>query len=150
MFRRAFTVEEADALLPLARSTLRRVRAAGAAARRRADRIAVLGVLWGQAVRETSHPDHAEYAAHRDKLDHIRRRVEHLVETRFTAHGVRFPPGGIEHGLLDFPTTLDGRWVFLCWRLGEDRVSHWHELDGGFAGREPISPAQAARMGRPT
>ncbi len=149
MFRHAFTVEEANASLPIARATLRRIGAAGAAARRRADRIAVLGVLWGPDVRAPDHPDHAEYAEHRRRLDRIRRRVEHLVGARFTARGVRFPPGGMEHGLLDFPTTLDGRWVFLCWQLGEESVAFWHEVDGGFAGRRPITPALAARMGRP-
>jgi len=31
--------------------------------------------------------------------------------------------------------------VFLCWRLGEDRISHWHEIDTGFSGRQPIDAA---------
>jgi hypothetical protein len=149
MHRHAFTVGEANALLPLARATLRRVRAAAEAARRRADRIAVLGVLWGEDVRRTAHADHPEYRAHRSAIDRIRRRVERLVEERFTARGVRFPPGGIEHGLLDFPTTLDGRWVYLCWRMGEERVGYWHEADAGFAGRRAITDDEAARMGPP-
>ena len=33
---------------------------------------------------------------------------------------------------------LDDRLVFLCWRLGEDRITHWHEVNAGFAGRQPI------------
>ncbi len=42
-------------------------------------------------------------------------------------------------GLCDFYSMMDGREVFLCWRLGEPEVSHWHELDAGFAGRQPLA-----------
>ena len=44
----------------------------------------------------------------------------------------------IERGLIDFPAILDGREVYLCWELGEDEVAFWHELEGGFGGREPL------------
>jgi hypothetical protein len=42
-------------------------------------------------------------------------------------------------GLCDFPSIMDGREVCLCWRLGEPEVMHWHELDAGFAGRQPLT-----------
>jgi hypothetical protein len=45
----------------------------------------------------------------------------------------------MECGLIDFPTIWEGREVFLCWKLGEPEVSHWHEIDDGFAGRQPLS-----------
>ena len=45
---------------------------------------------------------------------------------------------GFEAGLVDFYSLLEDRLVFLCWRLGEARVTHWHELDAGYAGRRPI------------
>ncbi len=41
-------------------------------------------------------------------------------------------------GLIDFPAMLDGRVVYLCWRLGESSIGHWHELSAGFAGRQPV------------
>lgn len=41
-------------------------------------------------------------------------------------------------GLVDFPAVYQGRNVLLCWRLGEDRIGWWHELQGGFAGRQAI------------
>ena len=41
-------------------------------------------------------------------------------------------------GLIDFPWWKDGREVYLCWRLGEAEVGHWHELDAGFAGRQKL------------
>ena len=42
-------------------------------------------------------------------------------------------------GLIDFVGRHQGRDVCLCWKLGEDRVGYWHELDAGFASRQPIS-----------
>ena len=41
-------------------------------------------------------------------------------------------------GLCDFPSHRDGREVCLCWRLGEPAVTHWHEKNAGFAGRQPL------------
>jgi hypothetical protein len=43
-------------------------------------------------------------------------------------------------GLVDFPSEMDGRPVLLCWRLGEPSVQYWHDIDSGFAGRQPLSP----------
>jgi hypothetical protein len=53
--------------------------------------------------------------------------------------GVEFK--GFDMGLVDFPGELGGRPVYLCWRLGEEAVEHWHEIDAGFAGRQPLSPS---------
>jgi hypothetical protein len=47
-------------------------------------------------------------------------------------------------GLVDFPCLMHGREVYLCWRLGESEVAHWHELEDGFAGRQKLL-ADAAR-----
>jgi hypothetical protein len=44
----------------------------------------------------------------------------------------------IDRGLVDFPALLDGREVYLCWELGEDDVGFWHDLEGGYGGREPL------------
>jgi hypothetical protein len=44
----------------------------------------------------------------------------------------------IEEGLIDFPAEREGQEIFLCWRLGEESVDHWHDTDSGFAGRQPI------------
>jgi len=46
-------------------------------------------------------------------------------------------------GLVDFRALLEGRTVYLCWRFGEEKVEHWHELDAGFAGRQPIRDTDA-------
>src|SRR5215208_1317742 len=44
-------------------------------------------------------------------------------------------------GLVDFPSEMNGRSVLLCWRLGEPEVQFWHEVDAGYAGRQPLSPS---------
>ena len=44
----------------------------------------------------------------------------------------------INIGLLDFPALRDGREVYLCWQYGEGEIAFWHEVEGGFAGRQSI------------
>jgi hypothetical protein len=44
----------------------------------------------------------------------------------------------LERGLVDFPGLIDGREVYLCWEEGEDEVTHWHETDDGFSGRQAL------------
>jgi hypothetical protein len=61
----------------------------------------------------------------------LRAEIERLAEENIL---LRDP----QTGLVDFPGEIEGRRVWLCWRLGEDRVAHWHELDAGFGGRKPL------------
>ncbi len=44
----------------------------------------------------------------------------------------------VQDGLIDFPHWKDDREVYLCWRYGEDDIRYWHEVEAGFAGRQPI------------
>lgn len=44
----------------------------------------------------------------------------------------------LQSGLIDFPTLWEGREVYLCWKLGEPEVGHWHEVEAGFAGRQSL------------
>jgi hypothetical protein len=44
----------------------------------------------------------------------------------------------IDAGLCDFPHKRDGRVVYLCWKLDEEGISWWHDLEAGFAGRQPL------------
>jgi hypothetical protein len=46
----------------------------------------------------------------------------------------------LEVGLLDFPAVIDNQDVYLCWKLGEDRIRFYHRQDEGFAGRKPLDP----------
>lgn len=45
---------------------------------------------------------------------------------------------GLDPGLVDFPHLRDGREVYLCWRMGENQIRHWHEIEDGFDGRQPL------------
>jgi hypothetical protein len=44
----------------------------------------------------------------------------------------------VDQGLCDFPYMRHGKVVYLCWRLGEESIGYWHEIETGFAGREPL------------
>ena len=44
----------------------------------------------------------------------------------------------LDIGLLDFPCKVEGEIVLLCWKLGEEKIAHWHSPEEGFAGRKPI------------
>ena len=45
---------------------------------------------------------------------------------------------GLDPGLVDFPHLRDGREVYLCWRMGENQIRYWHEIEDGFDGRQPL------------
>lgn len=69
-----------------------------------------------------------------------RKAVKHIEEMRLILREVG--ELGIEvkaaDGLVDFRTKLHGRTVYLCWKYGEDEITHYHELDTGFSGRKPL------------
>lgn len=44
----------------------------------------------------------------------------------------------LDTGLCDFPYLLDSRVVYLCWKLGEPEIAWWHEINGGYASRQPL------------
>jgi hypothetical protein len=44
----------------------------------------------------------------------------------------------VEVGLIDFPHWREGREVYLCWKFGEERIDYWHDIDAGYAGRQPL------------
>jgi hypothetical protein len=55
-------------------------------------------------------------------------------------HGCQFK--GLELGLVDFPTQLDGEVVELCWQYGEKEIAFYHRRNEGFAGRQPLKAQQ--------
>ena len=70
-------------------------------------------------------------------------RVLHEAQERIDEHAYAITERGIvlrsvEQGLVDFPSIRDGREVHLCWLAGESDIAHWHEVDTGFAGRQPL------------
>lgn len=148
MQHRAFTVQEANELLPRLREVLREIHRTRDEARHHHEKLQLLDALWGEELTRPENPDHQEYVERRTAIVEAERSVRATVEAEIRGRGIRFPAGGIEHGLLDFPTSYEGRWVYLCWRLGESEVAYWHEVDGGFRGRHRITEEEAEVMGR--
>jgi hypothetical protein len=146
MTHRAFTLDEANEMLPEVRAVLSDLRDLREAAQGAVDQLAVLDALWGKLVVQSTNPDHQEYVLRRRALSEYSRAMDNLIQERLINRDVRFPVGGLENGLVDFPTTLDGRWVYLCWQSQEPRIAYWHEVSGGYAGRRQITSGQ--RFGR--
>ena len=148
MHEKAFTVEEANELIPTLEDVLARIERRMSSVRQAAERLQVLDLLWGAKLLDSENPDHAEAERFRLRIATHMAEIEELVEREIHARGLRFPQGGLEYGLIDFPTTWQGRWVYLCWHRGEDSIQAWHEIDAGYAGRQDVTPDQAQRMGR--
>ncbi len=145
---RAFTVEEANDMIPVLDAVLDAIEDKAAAVRQHREKLQILETLWGEGVQDTGNPDYREYREHREATGALIGDIKAIVSTEITARGLRFPPGGVENGLIDFPSTYQGRWVFLCWKRGESQVSFWHEIDGGFAGRHEIAAEHIISMGK--
>jgi len=148
MARKSFTVGEANLLIPALTQTFREIDAHKYQIREAAGKIEVLELLWGDALRDPTHTDHTDFMTHRATVDRCLRGIQRCIQDGVVAHGLRLPMGGIEDGLVDFPTTYQGRWVYLCWHAGERELQYWHEVDAGFPGRQEITAAQRDEMGR--
>lgn len=130
---RTFTLEEAQSLLPVLESLLKR---------------AIEGRLAAETV-ESSLNSLAQkiFLSGGMRVDSgnvakLRAQVEeHLKQVRETiaeidAIGVQVKD--LESGLLDFPCRIDDQVILLCWRLGESAIEHWHTVESGFQGRQPV------------
>ncbi|TMB93458.1 MAG: DUF2203 family protein, partial [Chloroflexi bacterium] len=71
----------------------------------------------------------------RDGMEKAAVKIKELAE-RVQSYGCELKD--MEMGLIDFRWLREDREVYLCWKLGEARVEHWHELETGFAGRQPL------------
>src|SRR6516225_9986368 len=127
--KRYFTVSEANATLPYLRAILRDVTELAGALRERHERLVRLrpGDRGGLS------------QAHLEEMEQARADLERGQE-RMQEYEEELKQLGVElkdyfTGLIDFPSIIDGREVYLCWRLDEPEVGHWHELEAGFLGR---------------
>ena len=138
---KVFTVERANSALPLVRRIVADIVAEHPRWKDLVGRyeLAAAGARpeWGES---------EEQLALRREIDAVAERINGFVD-ELSAIGCVLK--GFEDGLVDFYGQQDGRLVFLCWRLGEDEVKHWHELDTGFAGRQPITPEFVATEEEP-
>jgi hypothetical protein len=122
MEERRFTIEEANTMLPGLAESLGRIQGARQV------------VLHGAQALGRTAPQNGGGTVGReylDALDTLRREVESITGLGIV---LRDP----ESGLVDFPSLRQGREVFLCWRVGEERVGYWHGPETGFSGRQPL------------
>ncbi len=124
-FRKLFTVQEANALLPRLRELLDDLTLHRDALREKAPRLEPIlraaGANGGGRVG-------SEYGVEAYNL--------YLAIGRIHELGVLLKD--LDMGLLDFPHEREGRIVFLCWHPPEERVGYWHEIEAGYAGRRPL------------
>jgi hypothetical protein len=135
--KRAFTVKEANSALPLVRAIVSDLVGLARDVTERRHRL--LSLSRSGRRRETD-PYEEELVHMETELEMDGRRILEFVE-ELRQLGVEAKSA--TEGLVDFPAILDGRMVYLCWRLGEPEVLYWHELDAGFRGRKPLGPMKA-------
>jgi len=126
---RLFTVEEANRTLPLVRKIV--------------EDIVVQHRRWRETILEldllasTARGDEPQ-----DRTTELEREAQVLAreidgyKRELEALSIQLKDSRL--GLVDFPSEMNGRHVLLCWRLGEPDIQYWHEVDNGFAGRQPL------------
>jgi len=123
-----FSIEEANALLP----TVKRIVAALARDYTRVSASEAAAKLAAEAAKESG-------GGHMPGGDAYVRALTGIAERAGQLEALGVQLKDYERGLIDFPATRDGRVVLLCWRLGEgDQIEWWHDLETGFAGRQPL------------
>ncbi|MGO9114462.1 MAG: DUF2203 domain-containing protein [Thermoguttaceae bacterium] len=132
--RKIFTPAEANATLPLVSAIVSDLVDLSCELTERRQR---LTLLLGEKASNPHDPYHEELVQVQKDLEKDTLRLREYVE-ELRALGVE-PKSGTE-GLVDFPALLDGRKVYLCWKLGESRVLFWHDLEAGYIGRQPVRP----------
>lgn len=131
-FERHFTLDEANALIPEVRATFQAAIALAEAAQKLVDA--------GPVVRRVaSRSGNGHKAAEPSVPSDPKRQVglANALVARLVEQGIVVQDW--QRGLIDFPSLRDGREVFLCYELADgDRIRFYHEIDAGYAGREPV------------
>ena len=127
-----FTLEEASALLPWLRERLQTLTPLYQ------QLVALQGELEGLVRSARTNGGSSledELARHQRTARRLTRQVEEGVQT-ITRRGILVRD--IVRGLVDFPSLRQGREVYLCWTLAEERIEYWHPTNIGYAGRQPL------------
>ncbi len=139
---RTFTLSEAQKLLPVLESLLRtsmtakkRIEEIDADLQKISHRIFLMGGVMLNPFRLK--------ALKEERERHIQRAQDAVAEIHATGVQVK----DLDIGLLDFPCTVEGKTILLCWKLGERKIAHWHGTDEGYVGRKLIN-AKIANAGK--
>jgi len=130
---KTFTLDEAQSLLPVLESLLKRAIEGKQSAEEVDSKLSELArhiyLSGGMRV------DVSKVAKQRVEMEgHLQRVRESIAE--IDAIGVQVKD--LDAGLLDFPCRVEDQVVLLCWRMGEQSIEHWHTLDSGFKNRQPV------------
>jgi hypothetical protein len=128
-----FTIDEANATLPLVRAITSDLVKLSREVVDRRQRLQQLTV--GRKL-EPGDPYSDELVHVQEELEKDTERIEDYLKELLEL-GVE--PKSATEGLIDFPSVMDGRRVYLCWKLGEPEVMYWHEVEGGYSGRQPLA-----------
>lgn len=131
--KKVFTVEQVNAMLPLVGAIASDLAKLSREVIERRQRLAHITT---DRELSTGNPYDDELALVESELERDTQRLREYVR-ELCELGVE--PKGAEEGLVDFPCMVDGRLVYLCWKVGEPEVLYWHELNAGFAGRQPLT-----------
>lgn len=132
--KKYYTAEEANAALPLVRRIVEDISTLAHAMRERHQRL-TKATQTGQGKLTAAHAEEVQQM--QETLDHDAEQLRDYIQ-ELEALSVELKDYFL--GLIDFRAKMDGREVYLCWKLGEPYVGHWHELDAGFAGRKSLVP----------
>ena len=144
---KTFTIEEAQSLLPVLESLLRRAMEG----KRSAQEVesSLNGLAQKIYLAGGMRLNVGSIAKQRTEMeDHLRCVRESIAE--IDAIGVQVKD--LDSGLLDFPCRIEDEVVLLCWKMGESAIEHWHTMEAGFKGRQPVDERfrrRASSGGRP-
>jgi hypothetical protein len=124
-FEKYYTVEEANAMLPELRGLVEQIQAA------RDEILAAYPAAVPVLKQVNLNSGGKEANPYTLAIWKLNARVRRLVSM-----GVQLKD--LDRGLVDFPAWREDQEVLLCWHLGEDEVTHWHDLESGFAGRQSL------------
>jgi hypothetical protein len=128
-----FTIAEAEALIPQIEKIYETVVELAAQAEMKAAAL--------RRREDGGDADPAASAIERSQLQFLAQRINETLQTIVELGAF---PKGVQPALVDFPHRLDGRDVYLCWRLGDKRLTHYHGVDEGFSGRKPLPRRKSA------
>ena len=126
-----FTREEAEVLLPQITVVLLQIQEHRQAMLQSEEE---LGDLHVQAMGNGHHLHGRIAKIQKELAEHLEALRALMVELNEFGCVLKDP----DMGLIDFLSLRDGREIYLCWLLGEERINYWHYLDAGFAGRQPL------------
>ncbi len=144
---KTFNLDEAQSLLPVLESLLKRAMEGRRAAQLVEAELNELPqrIYLSGGMRVNS----ASVAKQRAQVEEHLKQVQESI-SEIDAIGVQVKD--LDSGLLDFPCRIDGQVILLCWRMGERAIEHWHTIEAGFQGRQPVDERFRRRVtagGRP-